>query len=56
MATLVIIPLGQHDTTYQTAPEIYEAAVLSFLANAMDGARGDSAGIGGSPTSRRIRR
>ncbi len=55
-ATLVIIPLGQHDTTYQTAPAIYEAAVLSFLTDAMDGAPGDSAGIGGSPTSRRIRR
>jgi len=30
-ATVVIIPHGRHDTTYSTAPAIYEAAVLSFL-------------------------
>lgn len=37
-ATLVIIPHGRHDTTYSTAPAIYEAAVLSFLTRVMDGA------------------
>jgi uncharacterized protein len=42
-STLVIIPHGRHDTTYTTAPAVYEAAVLSFLAGVMDGARGDSA-------------
>jgi len=32
--SLVIIPNGEHDTTYKTAPDIYETAVLSFLKRA----------------------
>ena len=29
--TLVVIPRAGHDTTYRTAPDIYESAVLTFL-------------------------
>jgi alpha-beta hydrolase superfamily lysophospholipase len=33
--TLLVIPGARHDTTYSTAPDVYEQAVLSFLARAL---------------------
>jgi pimeloyl-ACP methyl ester carboxylesterase len=54
-ATLVIIPHGRHDTTYQAAPVIYEAAVLSFLTGVMDHARRVGLGLNGSASSTNVR-